>query len=93
MAVLRKQSSQNFTIVPNSLIHDGALSYTARGVFLYLWSLPDGQRSFDFEELLYRAGGNDSRSEIASALAELTKGGYLKQTDGIFSLSIWEEEA
>ena len=75
MPRLRKNYTKDFTLVANEVIRDQRLSYKARGIFLYLWHLPD-----DWEISLadiVRHSNEDGQVAVRTGVAELETYGYL----------------
>lgn len=83
MTRINKKSSGFFTITNNQLIRDNRLSWKARGIFTYLWSMADGWE-FRVNEVSRHA--KDGRDSLRAGLKELEEYGYLKrhykQNDG-----------
>ena len=86
MHVHRSRHTCGFIILPNVLLQDRRLSYTARGLLADLLSRPDGWR----EDGRHMADTSpQGRLTVAKALRELTAAGYyrvvrVRQTDGTF---------
>ena len=75
MPKIRHAYTRNFTIVTNQLAQDSSLSYKARGLFLYLWSLPD-----DWEislKELERHSEQDGQTAVRTAVTELQHRRYI----------------
>lgn len=66
-----------FTIMHNETIRDATLSYKARGLLLYLLSLPDDWTVSS--EHLARMSERDGRDAVRTGLDELERAGYLKR--------------
>lgn len=84
MAVIKANLSANFVVVPNSAAQDKSLSWEARGVLVFMLSMPNDwamHRSW-LQEQCESCG----RDKLVRILKELEDGGYLlrtaKQTDG-----------
>lgn len=77
MTKIRKDGDQNFTILSNSVIRDETLSWKARGLFGYLWSLPE---DWEFYETEITKHATDGRDSTRSGLDELEEHGYLSRT-------------
>ncbi|MFD0397146.1 hypothetical protein ACFVHI_03570 [Kitasatospora sp. NPDC127121] len=75
MRVHRSAHVRNFTVLPNGLLQDRRLSYTARGLLTDLLSRPDGWR----EDGRHMADTSpQGRGAISKALKELTEAGYYR---------------
>ncbi|MEV7357331.1 hypothetical protein [Kitasatospora sp. NPDC091276] len=73
MRVHRTEHVRRFTVLPNGLLQDRRLSYTARGLLADLLSRPDGWR----EDGRHMADSSpQGRGAIRKALKELTEAGY-----------------
>ena len=86
MHVHLSRHTRGFLILPNSLLQDRGLTYTARGLLGDLLSRPDGWR----EDGRHMADTSpQGRLAVAKALRELTAAGYyrvlrVRQSDGTF---------
>ncbi|CAM5397913.1 hypothetical protein AB0F92_15965 [Kitasatospora aureofaciens] len=75
MRVHRTEHVRSFTVLPNGLLQDRRLSYTARGLLVDLLSRPDGWR----EDGRHMADTSpQGRGAIRKALKELTEAGYYR---------------
>ncbi len=75
MRIHRSAHTRNFTVLPNILLQDRRLSYTARGLLADLLSRPDGWR----EDGRHMADSSpQGRGAIRKALKELTQAGYYR---------------
>jgi hypothetical protein len=86
MQIHRSRHARGFTVLPNTLLQDRRLSYTARGVLVDLLSRPDGW-SEDGRRMA--ATSPQGRHAVAKALRELTAFGYyrverVRRADGTF---------
>ncbi|MFI9273650.1 hypothetical protein ACIGXM_23470 [Kitasatospora sp. NPDC052896] len=86
MRVHRSAQAQHFTVLPNGLLQDRRLSYTARGLLADLLSRPDGWRE---DGKAMADTSPQGRGAIRRALKELTDAGYyrvdrLRLPDGTF---------
>ncbi|QMU79587.1 hypothetical protein GXW83_31650 [Streptacidiphilus sp. PB12-B1b] len=86
MHVHRSRHTCGFMILPNYLLQDRRLSYTARGLLADLLSRPDGWRE-DGRRMADTSP--QGRLAVARALRELTAAGYycvlrVRQADGTF---------
>lgn len=92
MSNIRRIKKHGYTITDNKLIKDDHLSWKARGIFIYLWSMPDDW-NFYVDEVAKHS--KNSVGALQSGLSELEKFGYLKRIrlhgkDGHFSRMAWE---
>ena len=76
MIVRSPRPSGNFTVLHNATIRDPRLSWKARGILVYLLSLPDNWRT-SAEDLARHAP--DGRDSIRAGLRELETWGYLRR--------------
>lgn len=74
MAILRKKKQGNFTTISNTALKDAELSFKAKGLLVYMWSLPDDWEFYE-TELAKRA--TDGVASVRSGLKELEDKGYL----------------
>lgn len=91
MTRIKKDYSKGFTTLNNVVLRDKRLSWKARGIFSYLWSMPD---DWDFYETEVAKHATDGRASLRSGLGELTKFGYLERTrsrnkSGKFGAPVW----
>ncbi|MEZ0064342.1 hypothetical protein ABIA32_000320 [Streptacidiphilus sp. MAP12-20] len=94
MLIHRTHHASNFIVLPNPLVQDRRLTYTARGLLADLLSRPDGWR----EDGRHMADSSpQGRLAIARALKELAAFGYyrvdkIRQEDGtILSVAhVWD---
>lgn len=92
MSNIKRIKKHGFTITDNKLIKDERLSWKARGIFQYLWAMPDDW-SFYVEEVAKHS--KDGIKALKSGLSELEEYGYLKRIrihdeKGLFSKMSWE---
>ncbi|WP_329134619.1 hypothetical protein OG552_19440 [Streptomyces sp. NBC_01476] len=79
MQIHRSRHERGFTVLPNTLLQDRRLSYTARGLLADLLSRPDGWR----EDGRHMADTSPhGRLTVAKALRELTAAGYYRAPPG-----------
>lgn len=71
---IRIRHRREFTVVANQLAQDNRLSLRARGLFLYLYSLPDG---WDTSTLAISQVVPEGRDAVRTAARELEDLGYL----------------
>ncbi len=77
-----KKQNIPFTQVANGMLHDSKLTLTAKGLYAYLYSKPEG---WDFSANRIAKESNNGRDSIRNALNELVDTGYLlrqKQSSG-----------
>ncbi|MDH6115651.1 hypothetical protein P3T36_007268 [Kitasatospora sp. MAP12-15] len=75
MQVHRSAHARKFIVLPNALLQDRRLSYTARGLLADLLSRPDGWRE-DGRQMA--DSSTQGRGAIRKALKELTAAGYYR---------------
>ncbi|MFE2723532.1 hypothetical protein [Kitasatospora sp. NPDC059327] len=75
MRVHRSAHARHFTVLPNGLLQDRRLSYTARGLLADLLSRPDGRRE-DGRQMADTSP--QGRGTVRRALKELTDAGYYR---------------
>lgn len=86
MIVRAPRPASHFTVVTNALIRDERLSWKARGLLIFVLSMPDNWRTTSAH--LARVGP-DGRDSVRAGLAELEAAGYLtrhrvRKADGTF---------
>ena len=91
MTRIRKDTKANITIINNTVVRDADLSWKARGIFVYLWSLPE---DWDFYESEITKHATDGKDSTRTGLHELEDKGYLTRTrarddKGRLHSSIW----
>lgn len=76
--IKKAKHTENFTIVGNGLIRDSRMSIEARGILIYLISLPTDWviRKTDLQKKL-----NISRRAVDSCFEEIKKAGYMVEAD------------
>lgn len=87
MIIRAPRPTANFTVIPNAAIRDQRLSWKARGLLVYLLSMPDNWRTNTTQ---LRGAGIDGRDAIRAGLTELEEAGYLQRrrihrNDGTFA--------
>ena len=99
MAIHRIRKEGNFTQIPNSIINDGRLSYTALGLLVWILSLIN---NWHFTQggiagWNKKYGRRNRKDSIKTALNELISTGYLycpanrkRKSDGQFADEEWE---
>ncbi|MEY9967620.1 hypothetical protein ABIA33_005693 [Streptacidiphilus sp. MAP12-16] len=94
MRIHRTAHARHFTVLPNALLQDRRLSYTARGLLGDLLTRPDGWRE-DGRQMADRSP--QGRLAVSRALRELTQAGYyrvdkVRQPDGTFisEAHVWD---
>ncbi|MFD0272291.1 hypothetical protein ACFVHB_00085 [Kitasatospora sp. NPDC127111] len=75
MQIHRSAHARSFTVLPNGLLQDRRLSYTARGLLVDLLSRPDGWRE-DGRQMA--DASPQGRGTVRRALKELTAAGYYR---------------
>lgn len=91
MPILKHRHTDNYTILSNALIQDKRLSFKARGLGAYLYSLPDGWE-FSVSGIMADSG-KDKRDAIETAIKELEQAGYIyrekRRNNGQYSGGNW----
>lgn len=77
MSTIRVEKDTNFSVLSNVPIRDIRLSWKARGLLLFMLSLPD---AWDYSVTGLESLAPDGRDSIRAALKELEKYGYLTRT-------------
>jgi len=75
MPRIRKEHASNYTVVGNELIQNTALSWKARGIIIYLLSMPENWE-FNLSDLENRA--TEGRAALRSGIDELKEAGYIR---------------
>lgn len=86
-AATRRVTSARYEAIPHTVLQDARLSFRARGVLVYLLSLPERWRTSVGR--IAQASPREGRDAIATALNELERHGYLHRSrircdDGTF---------
>ena len=76
MSNVERVKEHGYTITDNQIIKDERLSWKARGIFQYLWAMPDDW-NFYVDEVAKHS--KDGIKALKSGLSELEKYGYLKR--------------
>lgn len=76
MGKLSKKFVTHFTTIPNAIAQNDELSWKARGIFLYLASMPS---NWQFYEVEVAKHASDGRASLRAGLKELEDKGYLKR--------------
>lgn len=76
MGKLSKKFVTHFTTIPNSIAQNDELSWKARGIFLYLASMPSNWQFYEVEVAKHASDGRDA---LRTGLKELENNGYLKR--------------
>lgn len=92
--IFHNQHKNNFTVISNSTIQDGSVSFKARGLHHFLLSLPDTWKA-NINHLA-STSDKDGKAAVTSALNELINAGYvIRETErssetGQFSTTIYK---
>lgn len=91
MPKIKKRYEEHYTVVDNDLVKDNRLTWKARGILLYLWSMPD---DWEYREIEVARHAKDGRASLRAGLDELEQFGYLTRKqdhkkDGKFSTNTW----
>ena len=73
---VRRQESENYTIVCNKILREKNISLKAKGLFITVMGLPD---SWDFSVSGVTAVVKESRDAVYAAIRELEAGGYCRR--------------
>lgn len=76
MGKLSKKFVTHFTTIPNAIAQNDELSWKARGIFLYLASMPSNWQFYEVEVAKHASDGRDA---LRTGLKELEEKGYLKR--------------
>ncbi|KAA9322968.1 conserved phage C-terminal domain-containing protein [Lactobacillus jensenii] len=76
MGKLSKKFVTHFTTIPNAIAQNDELSWKARGIFLYLASMPSNWQFYEVEVAKHASDGRDA---LRAGLKELEEKGYLKR--------------
>lgn len=92
MTIYREKRRKNFTILPNDLIQNEKLSYSARGLLEFMLSLPEDW-GFNVAYLVKKSP-NEGETKIRNYLKEIKKAGYIrivpaKRKGGRFNGNDW----
>jgi len=74
MGMIHIQKSSNYTVVSNECIQDSSLSMKAKGLWIYLMSLPNDWNLHQTELVRHFKDGRDA---VSSAMKELEEAGYV----------------
>ena len=77
MGKIKLNKRDNYTIISNSVLKNKALSLKAKGLYAYMWSLPD---NWDYSVSGLVTVLKEGKDAINEALKELEKEGYLVRT-------------
>jgi hypothetical protein len=83
--ILRKKRPRSFTVIGNAALQNPDLSWGARGLLAYLYTLPDDWKIHESELLNHTANG---RHSTHTALQELIDKGYVNKRQGE---NIWSD--
>ena len=90
MGIVRREKSENYSVIYNECFHDDSLSARSKGVFAYLMTLPDDWKIYKSELHTHFREGRDA---ISNALKELEDAGYVTKKpvqDGSGKLGGWD---
>jgi hypothetical protein len=88
MSIIRAQRPHSgFTVVRNDVAQDSRLSFRARGLLIYILSLPDNWRT---DSVTLAKEGVEGRDAIRKCLTEMETTGYLKRLKTQNELGHWE---
>lgn len=72
----RRSKTKNYTVVSNNILKNEKLSWKAKGIFVYLISLPDDWVIHLSEVMKHSLGG---KKNLYSGIRELINYGYIKK--------------
>lgn len=92
MGKIKHSRKSNFTTIDNTVIKDNSLTWKARGIFNYLWSMPE---DWDFYMTEVVNHSVDGMTALKSGIKELEEHGYLRRTrihgdGGKIESMLWE---
>lgn len=92
MGKIKHSRKSNFTTIDNTVIKDNSLTWKARGIFNYLWSMPE---DWDFYMTEVVNHSIDGMTALKSGIKELEEHGYLRRTrihgdGGKIESMLWE---
>jgi hypothetical protein len=73
---IREKKEKNYTVIDNTILKDPRVSWKAKGLFVYLLSLPEDWRIYLSELEQHAKDGKDS---LRAAIKELAALGYIRQ--------------
>ena len=77
MSKIKVNKQSNFTMVSNHVLRNANLSLKAKGLYAYMWSLPE---DWDYSVSGLTKVLKEGRDAINEALKELEREGYLVRT-------------
>ena len=86
MIIHAAKPQRDFTVIPNRVLRDDALSYRARGLLVYLLSQPE---DWQISSTRLSIESGEGRDAIRRALSELRAVGYLELTKEQDSKGLW----
>ena len=95
--ILRRKVKSSFTVLPNDILQDARLSWSALGILCHLLHLPEDY-SLNYNHLSKRGksaqGGRSGRAATRTAVAELRALGYIniaieRGPRGRYSKTVW----
>lgn len=81
---IKRRFSQGYTVVPDRVLSDMAISFTAAGLYAFLLTFEDGWEISD-EVVCQR--GDISEIQLKGLLAELRAAGHLSRYHGVYEVS------
>lgn len=85
-----KKFAVNFTQVPNGVIYDSRISLKAKGLYVYLFSKPDG---WEFHLSVMQSEMKEGKDSIYNGIKELVDAGYIIRrqiNNGKFGGTVYE---
>ena len=77
MGIIRREKSENYSVIYNECFQDDRLSARAKGLFAYLMTLPDDWKIYKRELCKHFKEGRDA---LNKAFSELEDAGYVTKT-------------
>lgn len=73
-SIFRQQRESNFTYVPNEILHDSSLSWKAKGLLVFILSLPN---NWELNTAHLKTKSTDGADSVYSGLKELCDAKYM----------------
>ena len=76
MSIIRRENTDNYTVICNQCLRDEKITARAKGIFAYLMTLPDDWKVYKTELYKHFKEGRDA---LTTAFAELEEAGYVEK--------------